>query len=291
MKFKILAIRDQSKIEFQRDLWPKHHWRKRLFVIIFGTETPAGKAFDVALLWAILLSILAVMLESVNTIEMRYGNFLRTIEWIFTGIFTLEYLARIISIQKPVRYMLSFYGIIDLLALIPTYLTLFLVGGQYLLVVRALRLLRVFRIFKLSRYMGEAGTLRKAMQNSRHKITVFLGVVFAIVVITGTLMYMIEGGENGFTSIPRSIYWAIVTLTTVGYGDIAPQTVIGQFLASLIMIMGYAIIAVPTGIVTAEIAYADRREKLKNQCEHCGATGHDNDARFCKNCGAKLWVK
>ena len=288
-KFNVLRVADQSKIEFRKDLWPRHHWRKRLFVIIFGTDTPAGKAFDVALLWAILGSILAVMLESVNTIEMQYGILLRNVEWFFTGVFTLEYIARIISIRKPSHYIFSFYGVIDLLALLPTYLALILAGGQYLLVIRALRLLRVFRIFKLSRYLGEAGTLKKAMIASRHKITVFLGTVFAIVVIAGTLMYMIEGGVNGFTSIPRSIYWAIVTLTTVGYGDIAPQTVIGQALASFIMIMGYAIIAVPTGIVTAEIAQASKQERLQNQCEHCGTTGHDNDARFCKNCGAKMW--
>jgi len=282
-----MRFSDQTRIEFRKDLWPKSTWRQKIFIIIFGTDTHAGKNFDVALLWAILLSIAIVMLESVDNIRNQYGEWLKIAEWIFTILFTIEYLARIVSIRRPLYYITSFYGIIDLISVIPTYLALFFTGGQYLLVIRALRLLRIFRILKLTRYMGEASTLMTALNASRHKITVFLGAVFAIVVIMGTIMYLIEGGENGFTSIPRSIYWAIVTLTTVGYGDIAPQTILGQTLASVIMIMGYAIIAVPTGIVTAELTYG-QKNRTGRDCEHCGCKSHPNEAQYCHKCGKRL---
>ncbi len=261
--------------------------KQRLYVIIFEADTPAGKAFDVALLWAILISIAAVMLESVPSMEERYGTVFRITEWILTVAFTIEYVVRIIASEKPRKYIFSFYGIIDFLAILPTYLSLVFVGTQYLLVIRALRLLRVFRILKLGRFVGEGEQLGRALRSSRHKIVVFLGAVLSIVVIMGTVMYLIEGGENGFTSIPRSVYWAIVTLTTVGYGDIAPQTVLGQAIASVIMIMGYAIIAVPTGIVTVELGKAQGKTK-EIICESCGKGGHAPDAIFCKHCGERL---
>lgn len=268
--------------------------RTRLFVVVFGTDTPAGKLFDIVLLWAIVLSILQVMLESVPSINARFGDFFEIAEWAFTILFTVEYALRLFIERKPSRYALSFYGIIDFLALLPTYLTLFLAGGSYLVVIRAIRLLRVFRILKLSRYMGEANVITSALAASRYKIMVFLGAVFTLAIITGTLMYLIEGGVNGFTSIPRSIYWAVVTITTVGYGDIAPQTVIGQFLASVIMLMGYAIIAVPTGIVTAEMTAASMAEKNTKStvqiCPNveCDMITTDLDANYCKNCGEKF---
>jgi voltage-gated potassium channel len=283
-----MRLIDQTHIEFNEELWPDSEWRRKLFMIIFGTDTPAGRKFDIVLLWAILLSILVVMVESVAEIRKDYGQWLRILEWVFTVVFTLEYIARVISIGKPWYYITSFYGIIDFLSVIPTYLSLFISGGQYLLIIRALRLLRIFRILKLSRYMGEASSLSAALKASRHKITVFMWAVLTIVVIMGTLMYMIEGGKNGFTSIPRSIYWAVVTLTTVGYGDIAPQTVVGQIMASVIMILGYAIIAVPTGIVTAEITQAKITNRILNSCKKCGFDNHAPDAIFCKKCGTIL---
>ena len=264
--------------------------RKRLFIIIFGTDTPAGKAFDVGLLLAILLSILAVMLESVPSIESRFGEVFKVVEWVLTILFTLEYIVRIYITDRKARYIFGFYGLIDLLSLLPTYLSLIFTGTQYLLVIRALRLLRVFRILKLGRFVGEGQQLSNALRASRHKITVFLGGVVTLVIIMGTVMYLIEGGENGFTSIPRSVYWAIVTLTTVGYGDIAPQTVLGQFIASFVMIMGYAIIAVPTGIVTVELGKQKNLQNPKEylECPCCNHVGHEADAKFCKVCGEKL---
>lgn len=262
-------------------------FRQKFYEIIFEADTPAGKAFDVALLVVILLSIVAVMLESVNSLQIKYGALLRTLEWIFTVLFTIEYVARVLVVKHPRRYIFSFLGLVDLLAVLPTYLSIFITGSQYLLAVRIVRLLRVFRIFKLSRYVGEADVLKRALKASRHKITVFLLAVISIVIITGTLMYLVEGPENGFTSIPISIYWSIVTLTTVGYGDIAPQTVLGQTLASLIMIMGYGIIAVPTGIVTSELSRA--HSPVSTQvCPNCLREGHAPDAVYCKYCSAKL---
>ncbi|QHT67789.1 ion transporter [Rhodocytophaga rosea] len=263
-------------------------WRDKLYEIIFEADTPEGKAFDITLLWAIVFSVLAVMLESVPHIQARYGNILKAIEWGFTVIFTVEYLARIIAVRYPGRYIFSFLGMIDLIALLPSYLSLFFLGSQYFLVIRTVRLLRIFRIFKLSRFLGEADTLSRALQASRHKIIVFLGVVLSIVMISGTLMYLVEGPENGFTSIPISIYWAIVTLTTVGYGDISPQTALGQTLASFIMIMGYGIIAVPTGIVTSELSRANARKASTQTCPTCLLQDHETDAIYCKHCGTML---
>jgi voltage-gated potassium channel len=228
------------------------------------------------------------MLESVAAIEQETGFILRGVEWFFTIIFSIEYILRILSAGRPLRYIFSFLGIIDLLAVIPTYLSIFFVGSQYLLAIRAIRLLRVFRIFKLSRHIGEARVILQALKASRAKITVFLGAVLSLVVIMGTVMYMIEGGENGFTSIPRSIYWAIVTLTTVGYGDIAPKTVPGQAIASIIMIMGYSIIAVPTGIVTVELSRARGEPESTRVCRQCLFGEHDSDASYCKRCGTRL---
>lgn len=263
-------------------------WKKKLFITIFGTHTLAGKIFDVLLLIAIVASLIVVMLESVVEIERDHGKLLRTMEWIFTVMFTIEYIVRIIAVIDSWKYIRSFYGIIDLLAVIPTYLSLIVPGAQTLLVLRSIRLLRVFRIFKLMRFLGEASQLAEALKASRHKIVVFLGTVLSLVIIMGTFMYLIEHGQNGFTSIPRSIYWAIVTLTTVGYGDIAPQTVLGQVMASIIMIMGYSIIAVPTGIVTAEIVTSGKPRSTSRQCANCASEDHDDDAVYCKSCGYEL---
>lgn len=262
------------------------HIRLIIHEVIFGTETSWGKRFDVVLLWAILISLLAIMLESVPDIRAEYGNVLFIFEWVFTGVFTLEYLLRLWVSEKPRHYAFSFFGVIDLLAVIPTYLSLFVGGTHFLLVIRAIRLLRVFRILKLVRYIKGAQLIGAGLNASKEKIFVFLTAVITLVVILGTLMYMIEGGENGFDSIPRSIYWAIVTLTTVGYGDIAPGTVLGQFLASLIMILGYSIIAVPTGIVTAEMNKASRDES--RSCTRCGEIEHLENARYCQRCGETL---
>jgi voltage-gated potassium channel len=261
--------------------------RQRLYVIIFGTDTPAGKAFDVGLLIAILLSVLAVMLESVPSLQSKYGQVFTITELILTVAFTLEYITRIYVVKNKGKYIFSFYGLIDLLSLLPSYLSLIFVGTQYLLIIRALRLLRVFRILKLGRFVGEGEQLGRALKASRHKIIVFLGGVLTMVLIMGTVMYLVEGGENGFTSIPRSVYWAIVTLTTVGYGDIAPQTILGQFIASVVMILGYAIIAVPTGIVTVELG-KDAQKQEARKCSGCGNGGHSKDALHCKFCGEKL---
>lgn len=259
--------------------------KKKLYIIIFEADTPKGKTFDVILLWAILISILAVMLESVPSLQADYHQLFTVSEWVLTIAFSIEYIIRIIAVEKAKKYVLSFYGIIDFLALAPTYLSLIFVGTQYLLVIRALRLLRVFRILKLGRFVGESEHLGRALKSSRHKIVIFMGAVLTIVIIMGTVMYMVEGQATGFTSIPRSVYWAIVTLTTVGYGDIAPQTVLGQALASVLMIMGYAIIAVPTGIVTAELTKSNRQLK---DCPECKERNHEPDALHCKYCGAKL---
>ena len=265
-----------------------HNWKVRLHVVIFGTDTPLGKAFDLLLLIFILLSILVVMLESVQEIEQTYGKIIKIAEWTFTIVFTIEYILRIITTNRPKKYIFSFFGIIDFLAVIPTYLTILLADSQYLLVVRAIRLIRVFRILKLSRYLGEGKLIADALKASREKIVVFLGGVLTLATIMGTLMYLVESPDDGFTSIPRSVYWAIVTLTTVGYGDIAPQTVIGQILASIIMIMGYSIIAVPTGIVTSELVKGPRKKDNEITCTNCNQKGHDANAHFCKYCGTEL---
>jgi voltage-gated potassium channel len=265
-----------------------NHWRAKLHEVIFEAETPAGKAFDVALLIVIVLSVVAVMLESVPGIRAEYGPALRAIEWIITILFTIEYILRLLSVGHPLRYARSFFGLVDLLAILPTYLSLFIAGTQSLLVIRALRLLRVFRVLKLAHFVGEARMLHAALRASSRKIIVFLGAVLMIVLIVGSLMYLIEGPEHGFTSIPESVYWAIVTMTTVGYGDIAPQTFFGKVLASLVMILGYGIIAVPTGIVTVEVASALKTSTRTDACPECGADDHATDAKFCKYCGAEL---
>ncbi len=262
-------------------------WRARLHEIIFEADTPAGKAFDVALMVAIILSVIAVVLESVVGIRAGWGLELRIAEWFFTVIFTIEYVLRLATVGRPLRYARSFFGVVDLLAVVPTYLSVILPGAQSLLVIRALRLLRVFRVLKLAHFVGEARMLGAAMRASIRKIVVFLGTVMTLVLIVGAMMYLIEGEEHGFTNIPESIYWTIVTMTTVGYGDIAPVTVVGRILASAVMIMGYAIIAVPTGIVTVEMV-SRRKPVTTRSCMECSAEGHDTDAVFCKYCAARL---
>ncbi len=261
--------------------------KERLYKIIFEADTPAGKFFDLVLLFVILISVVLVMFESVNSVNIKYRDILIVLEWIITVLFTIEYLLRIFIVNKPFRYIFSFYGIIDFLSVIPTYLSLLIIGSQSLIVIRILRLLRVFRILKLTRFTSAGRFLAKSMWASREKISVFIFFVLTIVVIMGTIMYLIEGETNGFTSIPLSIYWAIVTLTTVGYGDISPQTPFGQFMASIIMIMGYAIIAVPTGIITAEMMKPTG--PLNTQvCPKCLYDKHDDDAVFCKKCGTSI---
>ncbi|MGD8782467.1 MAG: ion transporter [Ignavibacteria bacterium] len=260
--------------------------RHKLHTIIFEADTPTGKLFDVVLIVTILLSVLVVMLDSIAELKLQYGNLFFTLEWVFTILFSIEYLLRLYSVSKPIKYAASFYGVIDLLAVLPTYFSLILPGSQYLLVIRILRVLRIFRVLKFVQFVAEAQLLGKALRASRKKITVFLFTVFTLVIIFGSLMYLIEGEENGFKNILHSIYWAIVTLTTVGYGDISPQTPLGRTLASVIMILGYGIIAVPTGIVTAELAVVKREST--QACPSCSREGHDEDAEYCKYCGEKL---
>ena len=262
--------------------------REQIRVVIFEADTPAGKVFDVALLVVILLSVIAVMLESVSAIVEDYGRWLRIFEWVITAAFTVEYALRLACVRKPVHYARSFYGIVDLLAVLPTYVSLILPGSHSLLVIRALRLLRIFRVFKLVRYLIEANILVSALRSSLPKVIIFLGTVVVMSVIMGAIMYIVEGAESGFTSIPISVYWAIVTMTTVGYGDIAPQTVPGQMIAALVMIMGYSIIAVPTGIVSAELVHSVRQPVTTRACPSCLSEGHMDDARFCKYCGDPL---
>ncbi len=265
-----------------------HKFKEKLFIIIFEANTPAGKAFDVCLLIFIFLSIILVMLESVQSIRVLYGEQIRFLETIITGIFSLEYALRVYVSHRPFRYMRSFFGLVDLLSILPFYIGLFFMGSHNLIVIRVLRLLRIFRIFKFTRYTRESNHLLQALLNSRAKLTVFVMAVSTLVTIFGSLMYLIEGDENGFTSIPQSIYWAIVTLTTVGYGDIAPQTNFGRFISSLVMIVGYAIIAIPTGIVGYEITQVSKNAMNTRVCPNCMAEGHDFNANFCKACGAKL---
>ncbi len=266
-------------------------WRDKLHEIIYEADTPIGRTFDFILLIAILASILFVMLESVEYVDNKYHEFLNVAEWVMTILFTIEYIVRIVEIKKPSKYIFSFYGIIDLLSTIPKYLSLFFVGSQSLVALRALRLLRIFRILKLARYIGESTYFVRALKVSRAKILVFLSFVLILCIILGTIMYLVESGEgSGFTSIPRSVYWAIVTLTTVGYGDIAPATAVGQLIASAIMILGYSIIAIPTGIVSAEMSRSQRKEIHTNtqSCAHCLAANHRDNADYCYNCGNPL---
>lgn len=264
------------------------NWQYRLHEIIFEADTRAGKWFDIFLILAILLSVLVVMLDSVSAINQAYGTSLLMVEWGVTLLFTLEYLLRLLCVKKPLKYATSFLGVVDLLAILPTYISWFIPGSHYLVVIRILRVLRVFRVLKLASYLGEAAILARALKASRRKIIVFLITVLTLVIIFGSLMYLIEGGANGFSSIPKSIYWAIVTMTTVGYGDISPKTGMGQAMAAMVMILGYGIIAVPTGIVTSEMTRAGQKRVSTQACPECMAEGHDPDARFCKHCAAQL---
>lgn len=263
-------------------------WRHRLHEIVFESETKAGRLFDLTLLVAIVASVGVVVAESVPEWRAEYGDWFRSLEWLFTALFTVEYLLRLVSVRRPLAWATSFFGVIDLLAVLPTWLALFLPGAQTLLVLRALRLLRVFRILKLAEFLREAATLRSALVASRRKIAVFLATVLILALLLGSLIYLVEGEENGFVSIPRSIYWAIVTLTTVGYGDLAPQTALGRFVASIVMLLGYSILAVPTGIVTSELIARSRGQVSGQACPACGQEGHEGDAVCCKWCGAKL---
>ena len=287
-----MAISDTSSLK---------PWQKKLNEITFGSETAAGRWFDIIILMIIVISIVAVMLESIplETVKNDWGfsdqsveNWtwsLFIIEWAVTIIFTIEFIARILCVKKPLKYVFSFYGMIDLISLLPSYVGLYFTGTEPLRVLRSVRLLRVFRILKLSQFVEDSKGLTKALKSSKNKIVVFLMTVLTLVIILGTIMYLIEDASAGFTSIPRSIYWAVVTLTTVGYGDIAPVTALGQFIASIVMILGYAIIAVPTGIVTKELMTGDKSPKMSNSaCSSCGKDGHESDAQHCKHCGEKL---
>ncbi len=263
--------------------------QRRIYEIIFEADTRLGRLFDVVLLWVIVVSVLAVCLDSVDTIHDRYRSELRILEWVFTALFTAEYGLRLVSVRRPLGYVFSFYGIVDLLAILPSYLSVLLPGTQSLLAIRILRLLRVFRVLKLGRYVQESQDLMTAIRNSRAKIAVFLFTVMNLVVVLGAAMYLIEGPEHGFTSIPRAMYWAIVTVTTVGYGDITPATVVGQMLSAFLMIMGYGIIAIPTGIVTAELTSVTGRRPLTTRtCPACLTEGHRETAGFCFACGEAL---
>jgi voltage-gated potassium channel len=272
------------------EIEPKKGWKFKIHEIIYGTHTPAGKLFDIILLVVIVYSIIIVMLESIPTMDTKYHTFFDISEWVVTILFTIEYILRLICIRKPKEYIFSFFGIVDLLSTIPKYLSFFIGGSQYITAFRALRLLRVFRILKLVRFVGESNNLLRALRASRTKIFIFVFFVLVVSVILGTIMYLIEGPEHGFNSIPHSVYWTIVTLTTVGYGDISPETGFGQFIATLIMIIGYGIIAVPTGIVTVEIAKGNKNQKNDDElaCPSCATEKHQENAKHCYNCGSSL---
>jgi voltage-gated potassium channel len=262
--------------------------REKLFIIIFHADTPAGKAFDVALIAGILGSVLVVMLDSVSDFRQQFGDVLNLLEWVFTITFTVEYLLRIYCSPKPKNYIFSFFGIVDLLSIVPSYLSLLIPNADYLLVIRLLRVLRLFRVLRLSRFVSQANLLLYAIRQSRYKITVFMFSVVVLVTIFGSIMYLVEGPHNGYTSIPKSIYWAIVTMTTVGYGDIAPHTNLGQAIAALVMMLGYGILAVPTGIFTAELASAMRSNYVERKCPACNKNRHEADAGYCSACGHSL---
>lgn len=270
---------------------PQAHWsgfRERCRRIIFHSSRFEEKLFDVLLILAILASVVIVMLESVESIRSQHGELLLGLEWAFTILFTIEYGVRLYVSVKPLRYVFSFFGVVDVLSILPSYVDLLFPGAHYLMLFRALRVLRIFRVLKMAHYVGEANMLYRAVGASARKIVVFMMTVVTMVLILGSIMYLIEGPEHGFTSIPKSVYWAIVTLTTVGYGDISPQTPLGQMFASVIMILGYGVIAVPTGIVTAELALASRGDRKQRSCSNCGESDHRESANFCRNCGAKL---
>ncbi|CAJ0779636.1 hypothetical protein LMG18090_01096 [Ralstonia mannitolilytica] len=268
---------------------PESGWRARWYTIIFEAETRAGRLFDLTLLGAILASVLVVMLDSLPSVSGRAGTVFTVLEWLFTLLFTAEYVMRILVVRRPWRYVLSFYGVIDFISILPTWLAIFVPELAYLLDVRLLRLLRIFRILKITVYFEEAQILLRALLNARHKIFVFLGTVFIITIILGTVMYVVEGPQHGFTSIPVSMYWAVVTLTTTGFGDLVPRTPLGQFITSMTILLGYSIIAFPTGIIGAELVSTMRQSSSSPRtCTHCGTEGHDADAAFCKRCGTKL---
>lgn len=269
----------------------KTSFREKTYRVIFGTDTSAGQRFDIALIYFILFSVLAIVLSSIESLQAQYGAWLFRLEWAFTLLFSMEYLLRIYSSPKPLRYIFSFYGLVDLLSIIPTYVALLFPGANYWLVVRLLRVLRIFRVFKLVRYLSEANLLLRSMYAARRKVLVFFMAVLVLCVIFGSLMFLVEGPDNGFTSIPRSIYWTIVTITTVGYGDITPQTVIGQIIATMAMLTGYSIIAIPTGIFTAEIAREMITESNNRQCNVCNRVGHHAEAEYCFQCGVTLPVR
>ena len=264
-------------------------WRRRWYIIIFEAETRAGRRFDEILLLAIVASVAVVMLDSLPSVHDRAGALFTVLEWLFTLLFTAEYAMRILVVRKPLRYVLSFYGVIDFVSILPTWLAVFAPEMAYLVDVRLLRLLRVFRVLKLTIYFEEAQVLLRALVNARRKIFVFLGTVFIITIILGTVMYVVEGQQHGFTSIPVSMYWAVVTLTTTGFGDLVPRTPLGQFITSLTILLGYSIIAFPTGIIGAELVNTMRERSPKTRiCTHCATEGHDADAVFCKRCATKL---
>lgn len=267
---------------------PDSGLRLRLYTIIFEADTRAGRNFDLALIIAILTSILVVMLDSVQEVRGRHGALIQTLEWIFTLLFTVEYVTRLACVKRPLQYATSFFGIIDLLSVLPTYLAFFIPEIHALLDVRILRLIRIFRIFKLTLYVQEYQVLVRAVRASGRKILVFISIVLMAVLLMGTAMYVVEGPKHGFTSIPKSMYWAIVTMTTVGYGDITPQTNVGKAIASLMMLMGWGVLAVPTGIVTAEMTTQRLRPPTTRTCHHCLSEGHEPEANFCKDCGAPL---
>ena len=272
----------------ENDAADEQGFKPRVYSIIFGTDTPAGKLFDLVLIYTILFSVAIVVLDSVSVFAVSYGFYLDVLEWVLTIAFTIEYAVRIYVSPKPWGYIRSFYGIVDLLSILPSYLGLIYADIGYLLIIRLLRVLRVFRVLKLMRYIGEANLLMRSLLMSRRKIFVFFSFVLILAVIFGSLMFVVEGAENGFTSIPRSIYWTIVTITTVGYGDITPHTALGQMIATLVMLTGYSIIAIPTGIFTAEIAQEIQRQRSQKVCQNCHVPGHEADADFCRKCGAEL---
>ncbi|WP_354686867.1 ion transporter [Cupriavidus necator] len=279
----------QEAVTRQRLGQPEAGWRQRWYTIIFEADTREGRIFDVALLVAIVASVVVVMLDSMASVNQRLGTVFTVLEWSFTLLFTAEYLMRILVVRRPLRYVLSFYGIIDFISIMPTWLAVFVPELHFLIDVRLLRLLRVFRILKLTVYFEEAEILYRALVNSRRKIFVFLAAVFIITVILGTVMYVVEGPEHGFRSIPLSMYWAVVTLTTTGFGDMVPKTAAGQFITSLTILLGYGIIAFPTGIVGAELAASILKRPLTTRtCTHCLTEGHETDARYCKHCGSAL---
>jgi len=267
---------------------PRAAWRDKVHTIIFGADTPAGKLFDIVLVVSIVISVLAVILDSVASIHARWSQPLLIVEWVSTILFTIEYFARLVSVKKPSAYAFSFMGMVDLLSTLPSYIGLFVGGASYAMALRLLRLLRIFRVLKLSYYLEESHVMAHALAASKRKLLVFLLTILTLVMILGTLMFAVEGPENGYTSIPESIYWAIVTLTTVGYGDIAPKTPLGQGIASLVMILGYTIIAVPTGIVTAELTQSSSHLNLVVACPRCMLEGHEQDASYCRRCGEQL---